>query len=267
MGETDREFAGALPALYDRYLGPFLFEPFASDLAARVAGFSGRLLEVAAGTGILTRALARVAPDATITATDLNAPMLAQAASWPGLERVSWQPADALALPFAPGAADLLTCQFGVMFFADRAAFYRSARRIVRPGGRLLLNVWDRIATNAIPSTVSAAVAACFPEDPPSFLARTPHGHHDPDVIRRELAEAGWQAITIDLVTLPGRASSAADPAIGFCQGTPLRHEIVARDPGRLEAVTAAAARAVEVNFGTGPIEGPLQALVVSAVA
>ena len=265
--EADKLFVGSMPALYDRHLGPFIFEPYAQDLAERVVRFAPqRLLETAAGTGIVTRALARALPaTVAITATDLNQAMVDYAAAQTHAGNVTWRQADALALPFADGTFDAVVCQFGVMFFPDKGAGFREALRVLKPGGRFLFNVWDRIEDNEISRVLTDAVAALFPIDPPRFLARTPHGYHDVAVIRDQLGQAGFAGVEIETVEKRGRAPSPRDPAIGFCQGSPLRSEIEARDAGRLEEATEAAARAIAARFGPGPIEGKIQAHVITA--
>lgn len=267
MAISDTVFAGSIPALYDRHLGPLLFEPYAAEMARRLGDLkSGALIETAAGTGIVTLALAKALPGVEFLATDLNQAMLDHAAAKPGAARVRFQQADALALPVEDGSFDALVCQFGVMFFPDRVKGYREARRALKPGGRALIAIWDRLEFNPVSRCVSDAVARQFPADPPRFLARTPHGHADRAVIGRELAEAGFTNVTIDVVTLPS-GGSWRDPAIGFCQGSPLRAEIEARAPGRLGDVTEIAAKAVAAEFGAGSLAAqPMQALVVTAV-
>jgi ubiquinone/menaquinone biosynthesis C-methylase UbiE len=267
LATGDTVFSGSIPALYDRYLGPFIFEPYAADLARRVAAVEPQdVLETATGTGIVTRALARALPSTVrIVATDLNQPMVQFAASQIGAERVLWRQADALSLPFDDASFDVVVCQFGVMFFPDKAAGYREARRTLRPGGRFIFNVWDRIEENEIPNVVTEAVAAMFPGDPPRFLARTPHGYHDTRAIEEHLRAAGFSGIEVETVERRSRAQSPRDPAIGFCQGTPLRNEIEARDASRLNEATDTAARAVQSRFGSGPIEGKIQAHVITA--
>ncbi|AWK87962.1 class I SAM-dependent methyltransferase [Azospirillum thermophilum] len=266
MTEADKAFAGSIPALYDRYLGPFLFEPYALDLAGRLAGFEGRLLETAAGTGVLTRALAHaLPPGVAITATDLNQPMLDHAAQRLDAPQVAWRQADALTLPFESASFDAVVCQFGAMFFPDKPAGFAEARRVLRPGGRFLFSVWGRIEENEIPAVVHAAVAAAFPRDPPSFLARTPHGYNDRERIDRDLREAGFTHVEMETVALRSRAASPTDPAMGFCKGTPLRHEIEARDATRLDEVTGLVAQTLARRFGDGPIDGGIQAHVIVA--
>ena len=267
MASTDTVFTGSIPALYDRYLGPLLFEPYARETAARLADLkAGALLETAAGTGIVTSALAERFPAAVdIVATDLNQAMLDFAGTKPGLARVKLRQADALALPFEESSFDAVVCQFGAMFFPDRVQGYREAYRVLRPGGRAMIAIWDSLAHNPMTRCVVDAMAARFPADPPRFLARTPHGHFDRKVIRAELAEAGFGGVTVDVVTLPSRAPSSRDAAIGLCQGTPMRGEIEARAPQGLAAATDAAAEALARAYGEGPIEAPMQALLIVA--
>jgi ubiquinone/menaquinone biosynthesis C-methylase UbiE len=224
------------------------------------------VLETAAGTGIVTRALARaLAAEAEITATDLNQAMLDFSATQPGAKRVAWRQADAQRLPFEASSFDAVLCQFGVMFFPDRIAGYREARRVLRPGGQFLFSVWDRIAENEFSQIVAEAVTALFPEDPPQFLTRTPYAYYDADVIKRELTAAGFSSIAIETVTRRGRAGSPRDPAIGLCCGSPMRAEIEARDANRLEASIDAATAAIAARFGTGAVEGKIQAHVIAA--
>lgn len=268
MQVSDKVFAGSIPELYDRLLVPLIFEPYARDLAGRAARHDPRtILETAAGTGALTRALASRLPDDTcIVASDLNEPMLARAsARLNGDARIAWRQADALALPFDDGSFDIVACQFGAMFFPDKVQGYREALRVLKPGGRFLFNVWDRISENEFADVVTQKLAELFPDDPPRFLARTPHGYHDADQIRAELAEAGFVEVSVDGVDAMSRASTARDPAIAYCQGTPLRGEIEARGPARLEEATQSASDALAERFGDGAIEGRIRALVFSA--
>lgn len=267
MVAKDAVFSGSIPALYERYLGGLLFRPYAEDLARRLADLaSGSVLETAAGTGIVTEALARALPAAvSITASDLNQPMLDHAAAKPGMARVIWRQADALALPFPEGSFDAVVCQFGAMFFPDRPAAFRQARRVLKPGGRFILNVWDDLAHNPVPDVVHQAIARRYPKDPPQFLVRTPHGYHDAERIRADLRAAGFASVVVETVALPSRAASSRDPAIGFCQGTPLRAEIEARDPSGIAAATDAAAAAALARFGDGALDATMQAHVVTA--
>lgn len=269
MTGTDREFAGSIPEIYDRFLVPLIFEAYARDLSERIAKLRPLdVLESAAGTGVLTRATTAVLPaEARIVATDLNQPMLDHAAArQPRDERITWQQADAAALPFPDQTFDVVACQFGVMFFPDKVRCYREALRVLKPGGHFLFSVWDRIAENEFADVVTEALAGLFPHDPPRFMARTPHGYHDTEKIRDELSAAGFASVAIATRGDTSKAASPLEPAIAYCQGTPLRNEIEARDPSRLQEATHKAAEALARRFGDGAISGRIQAHVISAV-
>ncbi len=270
MLETDKAFGGSIPENYDRYMVPLIFEAFAADLAERAASLSpNSVLEIAAGTGVVTRALApKLSPGATYVVTDLNQPMLDYAASrQPPDSRIRWHQADAMALPFENAAFDLVFCQFGAMFFPDRSSAYREAKRVLKPGGHFLFNVWDRIEENVFADDVTNALAEIFPTDPPRFLARTPHGYHDTALIRRDLEDAGFSHVVIETRAEQSRASSPRIPAVAYCQGTVLRNEIEAREPGTLEAATDYAASVIADKHGIGEVAAKIQAHAVMAVA
>jgi ubiquinone/menaquinone biosynthesis C-methylase UbiE len=269
MSEADKVFAGSIPENYDRYLVPLIFESFAEDIARRAAKLlPNNVLETAAGSGVVTRKLApRLSPNTRYVVTDLNQPMLDFAAARQAADsRISWRQADAQALPFEDDAFDLVCCQFGVMFFPDRQSGYREAKRVLRPGGCFLFNVWDRIEENVFANDVTNALAEVFPNDPPRFLARTPHGHHDTALIRRELEQSGFSSVTIETRAEQSRAPSPHHAAVAYCQGTPLRNEIEARDAGKLEAATSHAASAIASRRGNGEVAAKIQAHVIVAV-
>jgi SAM-dependent methyltransferase len=157
-------------------------------------------------------------------------------------------------------------CQFGVMFFPDRWQAFSEACRVLKPGGRFLFNVWDRIEENEFADIVVKSLATLFPDDPPMFLARTPYGHYDTAALEAQLRAVGFSAVTTEIVRRESRASSALSVAIGFCQGTPMRSEIETRDPDRLAEATNVAAAAITSHFGAGPVNGKIQAHVITAV-
>jgi SAM-dependent methyltransferase len=224
------------------------------------------VLEIAAGTGVVTRHLARsLAPDADIVATDLNQPMLDHAQSVGTSRPVEWRQADALQLPFDDALFDVVACQFGAMFFPDKARGFAEARRVLRGDGVFIFNVWDRIEDNEFADTVTTALAPLFADDPPRFLARLPHGYHDARRIADDVAAGGFaRPAAIETFTARSRAEGPAIPAIAYCQGTPLRSEIEARGAERLLDATAVAEAALAARFGTGCIDGKIQALVVT---
>jgi SAM-dependent methyltransferase len=168
-------------------------------------------------------------------------------------------------LPFTDAEFDAVVCQFGVMFFPDRTRAFAEARRVLRPGGVIIFNVWDRIEENEFADTVTVALASVFPDNPPRFLARTPHGYFDAAAIQGDLARGGFTAAALfNTIAARSRADSPRVPAIAYCQGTPLRNEIEARDPARLGRATEAATEAVAQRFGRGAVDGKIQAHVVT---
>ena len=267
MDDANGLFAGSVPQLYEQHMVPLIFEPYARDLSRRLAALApASVLEIAAGTGVVTRRLATLLPAATrIVATDLNASMLEEAQRRGTPRPVEWQVADAMKLPFPDESFEAVACQFGAMFFPDRGHAFAEMRRVLRPGGVLVFNVWDAIEHNAFAEVVTEALAGLYPEDPPRFMARTPHGYHDTHAIARDLAAGGFTTAP-DIVTLPAR-SRAPSPdivAIAYCQGTPLRGEIDARSPPDLRAATQAATDAIARRFGSGAVDGLIQAHVVT---
>jgi len=264
---SDKVFAGSVPKLYEKHLVPLLFLPYAADAVKRLAARGpARVLEIACGTGVVTRAMAKGLPPGTsIVATDLNPGMLEEAAAR-GTERpVEWRPADALELPFEDASFDAVVVNFGVMFYPDRVQGHREARRVLRPGGLYLFYVWEGLAANEFADVITRALAERYPADPPRFLARTPYGHSDRDAHRAELAAAGFAgAVAFDDLPARSRADSALEVALGYCQGTPLKGEIEALDPEGLGAATEAAAAAVAAKFGNGAVDAGIGAIAVS---
>jgi SAM-dependent methyltransferase len=265
--EGDRMFVGSLPKSYETYLVPLIFQPYAADVVRRLAARPlSRVLEVAAGTGVVTRAMATsLLPSVSIVATDLNQAMLEQARSAPIARAVEWRQADALHLPFDDGTFDAVVCQFGAMFFPDKPRAFSEARRVLRAGGVYVFSVWDCLEENEFADAVTATLQPLFPADPPRFLPRTPYGYYDRQVIERDLALGGFPTSPeIATIVERSRADSPRVPAIGFCQGTPLRNEIERRDPHGLERITTAATEGIARRFGSSAVDGKIQAHVVT---
>ncbi len=266
MSSSDTVFEGSIPGVYDRFMGPLLFQPYAKVVATRAMAWRpNQILETAAGTGIVTAALHDALPDADIVATDLNQPMLDVAAARIRSDKVSFLAADAQQLPFDDNSFDLVVCQFGVMFFPDKVAANAEARRVLRPGGRYLLVIWDRVERNLATRTVGQAVAQLFPDDSASFYERLPFRYHDPAVIGHDLLAAGFDDIEFETVELRSRARSADDAAIGLCQGSPMRTEIEKHGRDALERATDAAAQALRQFEGPDGLDAPMAAHVVTA--
>jgi SAM-dependent methyltransferase len=265
--DGDKVFGGSIPKLYETYLVPLIFEPYAADLAHRLASRSlARVLEIAAGTGVVTRRMAAVLPESvSIVATDLNQPMVELASTIGTSRPVEWRQADAMQLPFPDGLFDAVVCQFGAMFFPEKSKAFSEARRVLRSRGVFIFNVWDRIEENEFADTVTTALESMFAKDPPRFLSRTPHGYCDRLIIERDLVNGGFtKSPQISTVAARSRAESSRIPAIAYCQGTPLRNEIEARDASRLGEATDLAAEAIGRRFGQAAVDGKIQAHVVT---
>jgi ubiquinone/menaquinone biosynthesis C-methylase UbiE len=264
---VDTAFTGSVAQFYESYMVPLIFEPYAVDLARRVAHVAPhRVLELAAGTGVVTRQLAVMLDASTeLVATDLNPTMIEEAARIGTVRPVEWRQADAMQLPFESASFDAVVCQFGVMFFPDKPHAYAQARRVLRSGGLFAFSAWGPIAGNEFADAVTDALATVFAQDPPRFMARTPHGYHDAARIAQDLAAAGFTSRpTIETVAFTSRAATPGIAALAYCHGTPLRGEIETRDPAGLARATQAAEAELARRFGKGPIEGRIEALVVT---
>jgi ubiquinone/menaquinone biosynthesis C-methylase UbiE len=270
MSEGNARFLGTIPELYDRHLGPVVFEPYAADLVRRVAVDPGAsVLEVACGTGIVTRHLRQRLPATVkLTATDLNQPMIDYARSKPGfdaLEPIEWRTADAAALPFPAASFDALVCQFGFMFVPDKDAAFREARRVLKGGGLLAFNVWDSLAHNAFGRIAHEIISGFFAADAPNFY-QIPFGFHDPDVLRHLLEANGFGKIELDHVALGVRSASARSLATGLVKGNPVAIAIQERGTP-LEPIVDALEAAFTRLGGADPFQSTTRAVVVTARA
>ncbi|MCF2533406.1 class I SAM-dependent methyltransferase [Yinghuangia soli] len=261
---ADQAWFESMPAAYEQYLVPVVFRPFAEDLSARAAALHPeKVLELAAGTGVLTSRLLAAAPSAAVTATDLNEAMVALgSARAPG---AVWRQADAQRLPFPDQGFDLVVCQFGVMFFPDRIEAFTEVRRVLAPGGRFLFNTWGPLETHAFEAALQAGLERAFPVDPPRFFPTVPHGYSDPAVVAADLAAAGFTVEDAQELTLQGRAVSTADLATGYLTGTPVRKAVEERGGG--PAVRATVIEEMTARLGPGPVTAPMTAYVFRAAA
>jgi len=265
MPLSDGAYTGKIPEIYDRNLRELLFAPYAEDVARRAKELKARrILEIAAGTGVVTEALAQAIPDAMIEATDLNQAMVSFASQRRAGAAIRWSTADAQSLPFADETFDLVVCQFGAMFFPDRAKAFGEARRVLAAGGAYIVSLWEGLPRNDVARIVSDAARSVFPDDPPLFLERAPFGHGDPIAIERDLRAAGFSDVAFDRVEKRSRGA-ALSGARGFVEGTPLRFEIEARDARRLQDVVEAATQALEKAYVGSTIDGLMSAYVFTA--
>jgi SAM-dependent methyltransferase len=268
MADQNAAFVGEIPVNYDRYLGPIFFHEYADDLVARVPLAPGmRVLETACGTGIVTRRLLdRLRGLGVLVATDLNEAMIAHGRSHISAEPgfLEWQTADATKLPFPDGSFDAVVCQFGLMFFPDKAAGVREAFRVLKPGGRYLFNVWDAMAHNPIARIAHETVATFFPADPPTFY-QVPFSLHDPVPTLAFLRQAGFGEIAWTPLEKAGSSPSAADAATGLIEGNPILGAIMERRPEALGEIKRAVAARIAAELGDHPVRFPLRAIAFSA--
>ena len=261
-------FAGNIPANYDSGLGPHLFVDYAADLARRAtAAKPCRVLEIAAGTGIVTRMLRDALPVTThLVASDLNPPMLEIARKkFKSCEKIEFRPADATALPFNDNVFDMLVCQFGVMFFPDKAKSYREAYRVLTSGGRYYFNVWDSFEFNPFARISHETVGRFFRQDAPSFFT-VPFGYHHIDAIRASLIGAGFEDVSTHTLKIEKTIPKVQRFAEGLILGNPIIEEICAHDSGDPDAIIAAVTAALQTAFGEDPCHLHLQAIVFSAL-
>ena len=266
MKDMDVRFSGSVPANYERYMVPLLFRPYAELLAGRAAQFSpSTILETAAGTGVVTSALASALPEAKLVATDLNQAMLDVAATRIRSPNVSFQEADALDLPFPDGSFDLVVCQFGIMFYPDKVQGNAEARRVLRDGGRYLLAIWDTIERNALSNLAHETMQGQFPENPPMFMKRGPFSYYDPEWIDRDLRAAGFDSVDIETVELRSRSPSAEDATRGLTYGSPMGVELQEYGPGAIDRVFEEFSRAAVKFEGPDGFDAPMAAHIVTA--
>lgn len=238
MTEQAARFVGSIPEHYDRGLGPVIFSGYAEEIARRVKALNPTsVLELAAGTGIVTRELRNALPDSCqLIATDLNPPMLEVAkAKFQADENVEFAQADAMDLHYEDGRFDVVVCQFGVMFFPDKAQSHAQVRRVLKQGGDYLFTLWDSWDANPFARLVHETVARFFPDDPPGFY-KVPYGYHDAAEIRAAALRGGFDDIAVERLELLSKIASQRSFAEGLVFGNPLFEEVTTRggDPGEV---------------------------------
>ena len=267
MSSTKPMFAGSIIANYDRYLVPLIFEEYSQDLAARAAiPTGGRVLELACGTGVLTRHLSAALPiGATLVATDISPTMVdatQNRVAHSGHGTIEYKTADGTNLPFDDDRFDVVSCQFGVMFYADKRLGYREAARVLKSGGSFVFNVWDAFAENTFCRIVHETVVALQPDDPPAFLSG-PFGYYDLETIKSELQASGFDEVAFSVLPGTSRASSARDVAMALVAGTPLATQLAER--GIEQAAFVAVEKALVHEFGSGEVTAPMQSIAIMA--
>ncbi len=258
--------ANTVAARYEAELGPILFSPYAQDLVERVRIQPDmRVLEVAAGTGRLTRELCKALPDSsTLVATDPSRSMLQIATRSATEGSVTWALADALQLPFRSESFDLVVSQFGVMFYGDKGKGHREAKRVLKPEGSYLFNTWSSLDDNPWASCLHRSMEALFPDDNP-MGPNVPFSYHDLEQIRTDVSLSGFRHVEIEVVKKEVRALDAMQLASALVQGSPLAVSLLERGVTDLEPCVRAVASRFRAEFGADPLSATMNALVVNA--
>ena len=262
--EKTAAFSGSIPANYERYLGPFLFEPYALDLVSRLQDKKyNDILEIACGTGRVTAHLVRSVKHDSLTATDLNQDMIDIAKGIIKDKGIKWQQADALALPFDDNSFDLVIIQFGVMFFPDKEKGLKEAYRVLRPGGKLIFSTWNKVETVPAIHEGRKIIESYFGDDPPVFYG-IPFSIYDEDELRNLTQRAGFSAGKTELVKKVAISNSASDLTKGIVEGNPIYLSIIERIPASLHNIKEDVRKKLIEKFGE-PVISPMEAWVVEA--
>ncbi len=264
--EKTAAFAGSIPANYERYLGPFLFEPYALDLVSRLQDKKySDILEIACGTGRVTKHLASSVKHDTLTATDLNPDMISIAKEVVSDKKIKWIPADAMELPFEEGSFDLVVMQFGIMFLPDKEKGLKEAYRVLKTGGKLIFNTWNKVETNEAIHEGRVIIESYFGDNPPIFY-NIPFSMYDDRELTTLARRAGFKSITTTLVKKEGVSPSATDLAKGMVEGNPVYLAIIERDPSLINTIKEHVQKLIAEKFGDKPVKSPLQAWVVEGI-
>lgn len=230
------QISGSGPELYERYMVPAIFAPWAAYLLEQASlQVNERVLDAACGTGIVARLAAQqLNGTGRVIGLDLNPGMiaLAQSLSREGGTALEWCEGNLEALPSANGEADVVLCQQGLQFCVDRAAAVRQMRRVLKPGGRPLLSVWRDLVhcpyNNAVVNAVTQHVGA---EAGKRMSAPCSLGNLEE--LRALLTAAEFADIQLKNHQIPMRISSLAEFLQGQFMASPIAGDIEALDTAK----------------------------------
>lgn len=265
MTEINIPYKEAIPGKYERYLGPYLYEPYAIYTKGRIKNSSKIILELAAGTGRLTRHIIdKLGSGGKLIATDINPNMLEIARKKANASNIEYVVADSQDLPFPDNSFDCVICQFGFMFLPNKQKGFDEAWRVLKPGGQFLFVTWDKSDNNITHYISQQTVLKYLKESPPPFYAR-PYAMHDPVQLHNYLTLAGFENAKVERVTLLGECTTAMDAAIGFVEGNAIVHEILRDGLPILETIKAEIVKTINSKVSMDPVRSELNAWVGEA--
>jgi ubiquinone/menaquinone biosynthesis C-methylase UbiE len=266
MAASNVSFSGSIPENYERYLGPFIFEPYAVDVVSRIhVQKVKKVLELACGTGRVTKHLVQTLPDAEIVASDFNPDMIAIAENNAKSDNIKWMTIDMQDIPFDDNHFDLVVCQFGIMFVPDKQKAFQEIHRVLKTGGVLLLNAWDALTKNP-PFTIANLIVNSFFTTDPVLFYHVPFSYHDETEMKHHLAEAGFHSAVIKLVPKICVSDSAAHAVKGLLEGNPVFAFIQERNPAVLPDIRKKLEEELVLKLGDHPMRCAMQAWVIEAV-
>jgi SAM-dependent methyltransferase len=296
MAEASALFGGEISRRYEDYLGEFIFEPFAVDLAARIDWTGvGRVLELACGSGRLTARIVEQAPaDVAIMATDISDDMLRVAGDRVSDDRVTsdrvtgdrvsddratadrvtgdrvtggritWRVADMLALPFDSASFDLVVCQFGIMIVPDVPLALAEIFRVLRIGGRVVFSAWTDLAYNRLWALGDDVLLESIGKSPMT-ADPGPFALGDEVFVTGLLESAGFTGVSVAEVVVTGESPSVEKAAFGFIYGLPVGSFVQKENAGALPVILRTLEERLVAELGDQPLRVPQKALVYSA--
>ena len=258
-------YGGGAAEIYERHMVPAIFGPWAEDLLALATPKPGeRVLDVACGTGVVTRLVAqRVGPTGTVVGLDLNPGMLAVARAVPPRHgaQIEWREGNVGAIPVADATFDLALCQQGLQFFPDRPAALREIRRVLAPRGRLALSVWRPMQHSSGFEALATALGRLIAPEAAAIM-QGPFALGSADELRTLVTGAGFGDVVVQPAAKTLRFPSPEEFVRRYVAATPLAAVVAkANDEARAALITevdAALKSSVDHDGLAFPIEAHL---------
>lgn len=228
----------SIPEVYEKYLGPYLYEPYSLYITKRIQGNPQQVLEIGVGSGRLTNHISKkLTQTAKIIGVDINPNMLEIAKQKVKAPNVEFVKADAQKLPFPDNSFDFVICQFGFMFLSDKQKGFNEAWRVLKPGGQFIFLTWDKAENNVTLHISQQTILQLLKTPPPPYFGKAYSAMNNPDDLRQYTKTAGFENASIEKVILKGNCPSAMDAAIGFVEGNSIVKEILKEGPELLQTI------------------------------